>query len=248
MQRNVEEAVSNNVLGTRALLEASIRYSAERFVLVSTDKAATPVSIMGATKRLAELMVRHEGQRSGKPFVAVRFGNVLGSRGSVVPHFKRQIEGGGPITITHPDMRRFFMTIPEAVLLVLRAAAMGRRGELFVLNMGEPIRIVDLARDLVRLSGLEPEQMPVVFTGIRPGERVEEALWENGARVESTPDPDILQVDEPDMPDHVSLDLGVAAIERALDCQDTIGLEVALAQLLPTYVPGDLSMGLSKQT
>ncbi|MBN1667804.1 MAG: polysaccharide biosynthesis protein, partial [Anaerolineales bacterium] len=172
MEVNVEEAITNNVEGTRNLVELAETYQVERFVMISTDKAIRPSSVYGATKRLAELLVLDAAHRSGKPFSVVRFGNVLGSRGSVVPRFQAQIEAGGPITITHPDMRRYFMTIPEAVHLVLQASSLGQGGEVFVLRMGEQIRILDLAEDLVRLSGLEPNRdIDIVFTGIRPGEK-----------------------------------------------------------------------------
>jgi FlaA1/EpsC-like NDP-sugar epimerase len=151
---------------------------------------------MGASKRVAERLVIAAANATDKPFMVVRFGNVLGSRGSVVPLFKAQIEAGGPICITHPDMKRFFMTIPEAVHLVLQAGGMGRGGELFVLNMGEPLRVVELAEDLVRLSGLNPDDVPIVYTGLRPGEKLEEALWETGATVSETSHPGVLQVTE----------------------------------------------------
>lgn len=187
MELNLEEAVTNNVLGTRNVLEVAEQLDIERFVLISSDKAVNPVNVMGATKRIAELMVQDTARRTGRNFVAVRFGNVLGSRGSVVPLFKRQIATGGPVTLTHPDMERYFMTIPEAVYLVLQAAALGRGGELFVLDMGEPVKIVDLARDLITLSGLRPDKdIEIKFTGIRPGEKMRECLFLEGEDYETT--------------------------------------------------------------
>ncbi|NLB72832.1 MAG: polysaccharide biosynthesis protein [Firmicutes bacterium] len=177
MESNPEEAIHNNVFGTWNVAYAADRYGAERFVLISTDKAVNPVSVMGCSKRAAELLIQALAKRSRTKFMAVRFGNVLGSRGSVIPLFKRQIKRGGPITITHPDMVRYFMTIPEAVQLVIQAAAMGKGGEVFILDMGEPVRIVDLARDLIRLSGLDPDyDVEIAFTGIRPGEKIVEEL------------------------------------------------------------------------
>jgi FlaA1/EpsC-like NDP-sugar epimerase len=178
MESNVAEAVMNNVFGTLSLLQASEAWGTERFVLVSTDKAVDPVNVMGATKRLAELLVQDVARCTGRNYVAVRFGNVLGSRGSVVPLFQRQIAVGGPVTVTHPEMRRFFMTIPEAVQLIIQAAALGQGGEIFVLDMGEQVRIVDLATELIRLSGLEAgRDVKIVFTSSRPGEKLEEALF-----------------------------------------------------------------------
>ncbi len=177
MESNPEEAIHNNVFGTWNVASAADRYRAERFVLISTDKAVNPMSVMGCSKRAAELLIQALAKHSKTKFMAVRFGNVLGSRGSVIPLFKRQIKRGGPITVTHPDMVRYFMTIPEAVQLVIQAAAMGKGGEVFILDMGEPVRIVDLARDLVRLSGLDPDyDVEIVFTGIRPGEKIVEEL------------------------------------------------------------------------
>ena len=199
MEVNVEEAITNNVLGTRNIAESSVNYGVERLVLVSTDKAIRPSSVYGATKRLAELVVLDAAHRTGQAFSVVRFGNVLGSRGSVIPLFEQQIAHGGPVTITHPDMERYFMTIPEAVHLVLQASSMGKGGEVFVLNMGEQVRILDLAEDLIRLSGLEPgKDIDIVFTGIRPGEKLSEELWDQGAPYEPTDHPDIVLLAQED--------------------------------------------------
>ncbi len=197
MQANIEEAVSNNVLGTRNVVEVSLDYSVDRLVMISTDKAICPTSVYGATKRIGEMLILDAARRSRKSFSVVRFGNVLGSRGSVLVLFKRQIDYGGPVTVTHPDMERYFMTIPEAVHLVLQASAMGKGGEVFVLNMGEQIRILDLAQDLIRLSGLEPgKDIEIVFTGIRPGEKLSEALWDEGADYLPTTHPDVVRLNE----------------------------------------------------
>lgn len=196
MEINVEEAITNNVLGTLNLVEVSLAYLVDRFVFISTDKAIRPVNVYGATKRLAEMIVLNAAQRSAGRYSVVRFGNVLGSRGSVVPIFKRQIAQGGPITITHPDMKRYFMTIPEAAHLVLQVAGMGRGGETYLLNMGQQIRILDLAEDLIRLSGLEPgRDIEIVFTGIRPGEKLSEDLWDEGVSLRVTDHPDIFRVE-----------------------------------------------------
>jgi FlaA1/EpsC-like NDP-sugar epimerase len=198
MEANVEEAITNNVLGTRNVVEAANKHGVERLVLISTDKAVRPISIMGATKRLAEMIVLDAAHRNGCAYSVVRFGNVLGSRGSVVPLFKNQIARGGPVTVTHPEMHRYFMTIPEAVHLVLQAAAMGAGGEVFMLNMGQQVRILDLAEDLIRLSGFEPHRdIEITFTGIRPGEKLREDLWEEGVEFERTPHSEIYRaVDE----------------------------------------------------
>lgn len=181
MECNPSEAITNNVLGTRNLVDVSLAMGVERFVMISSDKAVNSTNMMGASKRVAELLVHQAAQHSGRAFVSVRFGNVLGSRGSVVLTFKEQIAAGGPITITHPEMTRYFMTIPEAVQLVLQAAVLGRGGEVFVLDMGDPVKIVDLARDMIELSGLEVgRDIDIVYTGVRPGEKMHEELYVDG--------------------------------------------------------------------
>jgi len=192
MEWNPGEAVKNNVAGTQIVATLSDHHGAERFVLVSTDKAVNPTSVMGATKRVAEIYLQALSQRSQTRFVTVRFGNVLGSAGSVVPIFKQQIASGGPVLVTHPEMRRYFMTIPEASQLVLQAGAMGKGGEIFILDMGDPVKIVDLARDLITLSGLRPnEDIEIRFTGIRPGEKLFEELSTDTEQVEKTVHPKI---------------------------------------------------------
>jgi FlaA1/EpsC-like NDP-sugar epimerase len=197
MQANIEEAITNNVLGTKNVVSVSLDSNVDRLVMISSDKAIRPSSVYGATKRIGEMLVLDAAYRSHVSFSVVRFGNVLGSRGSVLLLFKQQITAGGPVTVTHPEMRRYFMTIPEAVHLVLQASAMGFGGEVFVLNMGEQIKILDLAEDLIRLSGLEPRiDIEIVFTGIRPGEKLSEALWDEGADYTPTSHPDILQLAE----------------------------------------------------
>jgi FlaA1/EpsC-like NDP-sugar epimerase len=194
MESNPLESVRNNVLVTRVVAETAVEHGATRFVLVSTDKAVNPRTVMGQSKALCEWIVEAFGHRADVPtrFVAVRFGNVLGSSGSVVPIFRRQIQRGGPVTVTHPEMTRYFMTIPEAASLVIQAGAIGGRGEVYVLDMGEPVKIVDLARSMVRLSGKEPDRdVQIRFVGVRPGEKLHEELWNEGEDVSATPHPKI---------------------------------------------------------
>lgn len=237
MEGNIIEAVTNNVLGTRNVVDAACRFDTPHFVLISTDKAVRPTSIMGATKRLAEVIVRRAAASSGKHYVAVRFGNVLGSRGSVVPTFLAQIKRGGPVTVTHPEMRRYFMTIPEAVQLVLQAGALGDGGELFVLDMGEPVRIADLARDIIRLSGYEEgTDIELRFTGLRPGEKLYEEVLFGHEDIRQTEHPKIIRVlaEEPDTQLESKVDelIRVAQIQP----QDEVRLRRLVVDLVPDFI------------
>ncbi len=235
MEFNVEDAVSNNVSGTRNVVEAALAQGVERLVMISTDKAVRPVNVMGATKRLAEMLVLDAAQRSGRAFSVVRFGNVLGSRGSVVPLFKKQIADGGPVKVTHPEMRRYFMTIPEAVHLVLQASAMGQGGEVFLLDMGQQVRILDLAEDLIRLSGLEPgRDIEIVFTGIRPGEKLSEDLWEHSAQLQPTDHPEIYRAYEDEQVDSQRLLQVIERLERLARQGESKAILRALDEAIPS--------------
>jgi len=236
MEDNLAEAITNNVKGTRSLIDASVRYETPQFVLISSDKAVNPSSIMGATKRIAELLVQRAAVSTGRNYVSVRFGNVLGSRGSVVPTFLRQIRAGGPITITHPDMQRYFMTIPESVQLVLQAAVLGKGGEVFVLDMGEPIKIVDLASDLIRLSGLRvSDDVEIQFTGLRPGEKLFEELSRDDESLQPTSHQTILssRLGIPPAGVHAHVE---ALVQSAMRRDDDAVLRQRIAELVPEYI------------
>ena len=237
MERHIVAAVRNNVIGTHNIATVAERFGVEQMVLISTDKAVRPTSLMGATKRAAERVLLSMGDRRTR-FTAVRFGNVLGSRGSVVPIFKRQIERGGPVTVTHPDVVRFFMTIPESVQLVLQACAASRGADIFHLDMGEPVRIADLAENMIRLSGFEPgRDIEIKFVGLRPGEKLYEELLAEGEDVESTDYPRIRVVR--------TVDSGVGkgwidAVIRAADLRDTQELVSLICSAVPEFTPSDL--------
>lgn len=244
MEGNPSEAITNNVMGTRTVLDAALATGVERFVMISTDKAVNPTNIMGASKRVAELLVYQAAQRSGKPYVAVRFGNVLGSRGSVLHTFRRQIAAGGPVTVTHPEMRRYFMTIPEAVQLVLQAAVLGQGGEVFVLDMGEPIKIADLARDLIELSGLEVgRDIDIEFSGLRPGEKMCEELFVRGEDYVRTTHEKIFVASNgaANTACCVGLDAAVDRLIAVAKYGDRQAIIRAVQELVPEYRPADLS-------
>jgi len=241
MELNAPEAVTNNVQGTACLLKLSEAYDVERFVFISTDKAVNPVSVMGATKRVAELLVQQSARRTGRPFVAVRFGNVLDSRGSVVPLFREQIAQGGPVTVTHPEIRRYFMTIAEAVQLVLQSAVLGRGGEVFLLDMGEPIRIADLAKDMIELSGFQVgRDIDIVYTGLRPGEKLVEHLYVVGEEVVPTRHEKIfISHNSHVLVSSADLDRAVEELLVLARRGDESALRAKLREIVPQYVPAE---------
>ena len=232
MEIQPAEAVRNNVFGTRNVAELADRFSSEIFVLISTDKAVNPTSVMGATKRCAELVLQEINQHSSTKFVTVRFGNVLGSRGSVVPLFERQIAAGGPVTITHPEMTRFFMTIPEAVQLVLQAGSQAEGGEVFLFDMGKPVKIRDMAYDLIQLHGLQPDKdIKLVYTGLRPGEKLYEELLTSEEGTTSTRHEKIFKARiNPLDTEELSRDLRILAESR-----DTLTILKTIKRMIPTY-------------
>jgi len=239
MEQHVFAAVENNIFGTWQVALAAANHGVEDFVMISTDKAVRPTSMMGATKRVAELVIRALQKEMGTKFVAVRFGNVLGSNGSVVPIFKEQIAAGGPVTVTHPEMRRYFMTIPEAAQLVLQAFAIGRGGEVFVLDMGESVKIVDLARDLILLSGLQPDRdIKIEFTGPRPGEKLFEELNLHDEHLVPTSHAQIRSYVSPYDADVRQIKTHLQELQQIVNAQDIARLVLLLKDLIPDYNPG----------
>ncbi len=250
MERHIFAAVENNVFGTWQVALAAANHGVEDFVMISTDKAVCPTSMMGASKRVAELVIRALQNDTGTKFVAVRFGNVLGSNGSVVPIFKEQIAAGGPVTVTHPEMRRFFMTIPEAAQLVLQAFAIGKGGEVFVLDMGESVKIVDLARDLILLSGLQPDRdIKIEFTGPRPGEKLYEELNLEDEHLVPTSHAQIRSYVSPYDVDVRQIKAYIQELQQVVSAQDVARLVLLLKELIPDYNPGSelLKIALSAE-
>ena len=236
MEDSPNEAIKNNVFGTYNMAQSAAAHGVKRFVLISTDKAVNPTNIMGASKRLCEMVVQMMDRRSDTEFVAVRFGNVLGSNGSVVPLFERQIACGGPVTVTHPEITRFFMTIPEAVSLVLQAGYYAKGGEIFVLDMGQPVKIDDMARQLIRLSGFEPDvDIPIIYTGLRPGEKLYEELLMDEEGLQDTANR-LIHVGRPIDMDDEAFCRQLEALERA--CRhNSPDIRRCVADMVPTYHP-----------
>lgn len=235
MESNPEEAIKNNVIGTLNVAECAHKYGAERFVLISTDKAVNPTNVMGASKRMCEMIIQAIDKNSNTEFVAVRFGNVLGSNGSVIPLFKKQIAKGGPVTLTHKKITRYFMLIPEAAQLVLQAGAYAKGGEIFVLDMGNPVRIYDLAKDLIKLSGFEPEvDIKIEITGLRPGEKLYEELLMDEEGLRKTSHEKIF-IAKPGEYDFEMLKLGINALKKIADLGDVETLKTALQFIVKTY-------------
>ena len=238
VEGNPAEGVLNNVLGTYRVARLSERFAVERMILISTDKAVNPTNVMGATKRFAEYVVRSLSGSGATRFIAVRFGNVLGSNGSVVPRFQQQIERGGPVTVTHPDIERYFMLIPEAVHLVLEAARRGEGGEVFVLDMGDPVKIVDLAQNMIRLAGFVPnEDIEIEYTGLRPGEKLFEELFDKEERVEQTSHPKLRTAVSDSRWSADDLEIAIAAVADAVESRDADRLQEVLRRFVPSYHP-----------
>lgn len=236
MEDSPNEAVKNNVFGTLNVARAADKYKTKRFILISTDKAVNPTNVMGATKRMCEMIVQTMNNRSKTEYVAVRFGNVLGSNGSVIPLFKKQIKNGGPVTVTHPDIIRYFMTIPEAVSLVLQAGAYAKGGEIFILDMGKPVKIADMARNLIKLSGYEPDiDIKIEYTGLRPGEKLYEELLMKEEGLQDTPN-HLIHIGKPiEMDEEVFLEKLVHLKKEAYD--ETNDIRHLIKDIVPTYQP-----------
>ncbi|HCX63328.1 MAG TPA: hypothetical protein DHU59_12950 [Clostridiales bacterium] len=236
MEKNPEEAIKNNVIGTYNVVQAAHEHNVEKFVLISTDKAVNPTNVMGATKRIAEMIIQSYNSHSETDFVAVRFGNVLGSNGSVIPLFMEQIKEGGPVTVTHEEITRYFMTIPEAVQLVLRASSMAEGGEIFVLDMGEPVKIKDLAYNLIKLSGLEPEvDIDIEYTGLRPGEKLYEELLISHDKNQIKTNIDKILIERPTRFNEDELFELIKELEQAAYDTDIDKIILLLEKLVPTY-------------
>jgi FlaA1/EpsC-like NDP-sugar epimerase len=243
MELHPEEAVTNNIFGTEIVARMSDRFGAKLFILISTDKAVRPTNVMGASKRVAEMAVREIARASRTCFLTVRFGNVLGSRGSVVPLFRKQIAAGGPVTVTHPEATRYCMTIPEAVSLVIQTGALRDRGSLFLLDMGQPVKVLDLARNLITLSGLEPDvDIPIRFTGLRPGEKLHEELLTSGEGVQRTEVGKVF-VTQPEQVHPELLRRSLEALRRAAAASDTATIRSTFKELVPDFHPADEEAG-----
>jgi FlaA1/EpsC-like NDP-sugar epimerase len=242
VELNPWEGVFNNILGTKNIVEASHQMGTERFIMISTDKAVNPVSVMGATKRVAEMITSCYASFNSGRFSSVRFGNVIGSEGSVIHLFKKQIERFGPITVTHPEITRYFMTIAEACKLILQAGALGQGGEIFILDMGIPIKILDMARGLIRLSGFKPgEDIEIKFMGLRPGEKLHEELITEGEGIVRTPYEKILVL-KGNHSDPNWLNQKIAELVKLAYEQDTSGLKAKLKEIVPEYQPFDMNL------
>lgn len=240
MEMFPEEAVKNNIFGTQRVIEAAVASGVGRFVMLSTDKAVNPACVYGAAKRVTELLVALWGERSETTFLTVRFGNVLGSRGSIVPLFRKQIEMGGPVTVTHPEARRYFMTLPEAVRLVLQSGVFGNSGETFALDMGEQVCILDLVTSMIRLAGLEPGvDIKIEFIGLRPGDKLSEALLTHGAGIRATRHKKIFATARERL-DGRRLEGDLKVLEKMVRGSDRIGLIRKLREVVPTYQPSCL--------
>ena len=234
MEVSPNEAIKNNVMGTWNTARAADKYGVKRFVLISTDKAVNPTNIMGASKRICEMIIQTYNKRSNTEFVAVRFGNVLGSSGSVIPLFEKQIKAGGPVTVTHPDIIRYFMTIPEAVSLVLQAGAYAKGGEIFVLDMGEPMKIVDLANNMIKLSGYRPnEDIMIEYTGLRPGEKLYEELLMKEEGIRAT-DNKLIYIGKPIKMDENNFLLQLSSLSKVC-YEEPENIREIVKEIVPTY-------------